>query len=87
MLFRSEAAEKFLADLPKLLPDDPETAAILADATAEAMREELREEGADGTKGTKETSRASLPSRESQEPSDEITQETAEKLYEEMMAK
>ena len=34
-----EAAEKFLADLPKLLPEDPATAAILADATAEAMGE------------------------------------------------
>ena len=45
-----EAAEKFLADLPKLLPDDPETAAILADATAEAMAEAVageREENAE----------------------------------------
>ena len=35
--FSKEACEKFLADLPKLMPDDPVTATVLADATAEAM--------------------------------------------------
>ena len=82
-----EAAEKLLADLPDLLPADPATAAVIADAMAEAMAEEVGEEGTDGTKGTKETSRASLPSRESQKSQDEITQEQAEELYEEMMSK
>ena len=80
-----EAAEKFLADLPKLLPEDPATAAILADATAEAMGEAVaREEG----KGKREEEDgASRPSQKTQTSRDEITQETAEKLYEEMMAK
>ena len=76
-----EAAEKFLADLPKLLPDDPETAAILADATAEAMAEVLTQRRG----GAEED--PSRPSQKSQTSRDEITQETAEKLYEEIMSK
>lgn len=36
-----EAAEKLLADLPNLLPDDPVTATVLADAMAEAMASQL----------------------------------------------
>ena len=32
-----EAAEKLLADLPELMPDDPAMAAVIADAMAEAM--------------------------------------------------
>ena len=39
--FSKEACEKFLADLPDLLPADPVTATVLADAMAEAMAEEV----------------------------------------------
>ena len=66
--FSKESCEKFLADLPKLMPDDPVTATVLADAMAEAM-----------------ASRLSPSSPKS--PGGEITQEQAEELYEEMMAK
>ena len=68
--FSKESCEKFLADLPKLMPDDPVTATVLADAMAEAMAEAVEGEG----KGEGEDG-------------GEITQEQAEKLYEEMMAK
>jgi len=81
-----EAAEKFLADLPKLLPDDPEMAAVLADATAEAMGEAVAGERGTGN-GEREEDGASRPSQKSQTSRDEITQEQAEKLYEEIMAK
>ena len=36
-----EAAEKLLADLPELLPEDPEMATVIADAMAEAMGETI----------------------------------------------
>ena len=81
-----ESAEKFLAALPKLLPDDPEMAAILADATAEAMGEAVAGERGTGN-GEREEDGASRPSQKSQTSRDEITQEQAEKLYEEIMAK
>ena len=61
-----EAAEKLLADLPKLLPDDPAMAAVIADEMAKAM-------GENGERGTGN--------------GEDITQEKAEELYEEMMAK
>ena len=67
--FSKEACEKFLADLPKLMPDDPVTATVLADATAEAMAEEVSHAEARRGGGA-----------------EEITQEQAEKIYEEMMA-
>ena len=73
--FSKEACEKFLADLPKLMPDDPVTATVIADAMAEAMANSL-------------TQSSQSPQREDEEPSrEEITQEQAERLYEEMMAK
>ena len=62
-----EAAEKLLADLPKLLPNDPAMAAVIADEMAKAM--------------------AAPSSPSSQKSHVEITQEQAEQLYEEMMAK
>ncbi len=65
-----EACEKFLADLPKLVPDDPVTATVIADAMAEAMAEEVSHAEARRGGGA-----------------EEITQEQAEKIYEEMMAK
>lgn len=68
--FSKEACEKFLADLPKLMPDDPVTATVLADAMAEAMAEEVSHAEARRGGGA-----------------EEITQEQAEKIYEEMMAK
>ncbi len=39
--FSKESCEKFLAELPKLVPDDPVTATVLADAMADAMADEL----------------------------------------------
>lgn len=68
--FSKEACEKFLADLPKLEPDDPVTATVLADAMAEAMAEEVSHAEARRGGGA-----------------EEITQEQAEELYEEMMSK
>ena len=73
--FSKEACEKFLADLPKLMPDDPVTATVIADAMAEAMANSL-------------TQSSQSSQREDEEPSrEEITQEQAERLYEEMMSK
>lgn len=80
--FSKEACEKFLADLPDLLPADPVTATVLADAMAEAMAEEV--EKLRGT-GNGESSPSSPKSPKS--PGGEITQEQAEELYEEMMSK
>ena len=68
--FSKEACEKYLAELPELVPDDPVTATVLADAMAEAMAEEVSHAEARRGGGA-----------------EEITQEQAEKIYEEMMAK
>ena len=68
--FSKEACEKFLADLPGLMPKDPITATVLANATVEAMAEVVKGDG----KGEGEDG-------------GEITQEQAERLYEEIMAK
>ncbi|MBQ2630420.1 MAG: DUF935 family protein [Kiritimatiellae bacterium] len=43
--FSKESCEKFLAELPKLVPDDPVTATVLADAMAEAMASQLSQGG------------------------------------------
>ena len=61
-------------------------AAVLADATAEAMGEAVAGERGTGN-GEREEDGASRPSQKSQTSRDEITQEQAEKLYEEIMAK
>jgi len=63
-----EAAEKLLADLPKLLPDDPAMAAVIADEIAKVYV-------------------ATVASSRPSQNGEEITQEQAEELYEEMMAK
>ena len=63
-----EAAEKLLADLPKLLPDDPAMAAVIADEVAKVYV-------------------ATVASSRPSQNGEEITQEKAEELYEEMMAK
>lgn len=63
-----EAAEKLLADLPKLLPKDPAMAAVIADEMAKVYV-------------------ATVASSRPSQNGEEITQEQAEELYEEMMAK
>nr|AIF26381.1 hypothetical protein [uncultured bacterium fosmid pJB16B1] len=68
-----EAAEKLLADLPTLLPDDPALAAVIAEEMAKAFGQvKIEGEG-----------RARTPAA----PQEGMTQEDAEKLYEEIMSK
>ncbi|MGN0853429.1 MAG: hypothetical protein ACI4Q3_08650 [Kiritimatiellia bacterium] len=42
-----EAAEKLLADLPSLIPDDPALAAVIAEEMAKAMADSLAEGAAE----------------------------------------
>ena len=70
-----EAAKELLGKLPSLLPEDPALATVIADAMAEAYGEAAEQPT---NASNAETQRRG---------GDEITQEEAEKLYEEIMAK
>ena len=68
---------------------DPRGEEALVEALSGLFEKSLAEAAASAAAGESEEEEdgASLPSRESQKSQDEITQETAEKLYEEIMAK